>query len=130
MSKIRQERTAEEIRIILSELLLREVSDPRLIDLTITRVNIDRELQHANVYVNALGDETRKTEVMKALERAKGFFRYELAQRMSLRTVPELHFHWDPTLAYIDEVDQILAELDIPAEEDVPAESNDADASS
>ena len=118
MSKIRQERTAEEIRMILSELLRRDVSDPRLMDLTITRVLIDRELQHANVYVNALGDETRQNVVMKALDKAGGFFRYELAQRMSLRTVPELHFHWDPTLAYAEEVDQILADLDIPPEDE------------
>jgi ribosome-binding factor A len=118
MSKIRQERTAEEIRIILSDLLRRDVSDPRLMDLTVTRVLIDRELQHANVYVNALGDESRQKEVMKALVKAGGFFRYELAQRMSLRTVPELHFHWDPTLAYAEEVDQILAGLDIPPEDD------------
>lgn len=122
MSKIRQERTAEEIRIILSDLLLREVGDPRLFDLTITRVLIDRELQHANIYVNALGDESRKREVMKALAKAGGFFRYELAQRMSLRTVPELHFHWDPTLAYVDEVDQILAGLEIPPDEDDASE--------
>jgi len=39
-----------------------------------------------------------------------------MPQRMSLRTVPELHFHWDPTLAYAEEVDQILAGLDIPPE--------------
>jgi ribosome-binding factor A len=123
MSKIRQERTAEEIRIILSELLRRDVSDPRLMDLTVTRVLIDRELQHANVYVNALGDESRQKEVMKALVKASGFFRYELAQRMSLRTVPELHFHWDPTLAYAEEVDQILAGLDIPPEDDSSLEN-------
>ena len=123
MSKIRQERTAEEIRIILSELLRRDVSDPRLMDLTVTRVLIDRELQHANVYVNALGDESRQKEVMKALVKASGFFRYELAQRMSLRTVPELHFHWDPTLAYAEEVDQILAGLDIPPEDDSSPEN-------
>ena len=116
MSKIRQERTAEESRIILSELLRRDVSDPRLQDLTVTRVLIDRELQHANVYINALGDESRQQEVMIALDRAGGFFRYELAQRMSLRTVPELHFHWDPTLAYAEEVNQILDSLDIPPE--------------
>ena len=121
MSKIRQDRTAEEIRIILSDLLRRDVSDPRLMDLTVTRVLIDRELQHANVYVNALGDESRQNAVMKALVKAGGFFRYELAQRMSLRTVPELHFHWDPTLAYAEEVDQILAGLDIlPEDEDSP----------
>ena len=125
MSKIRQERTAEEIRIIFSELLRREVADPRLIDLTVTRVLIDRELQHANVYVNALGDESRKEEVMQALEKAGGFFRYELAQRVSLRTVPELHFHWDPTLAYADEVEQILAELDIPSEDEEADEDSD-----
>ena len=116
MSKIRQERTAEEIRMILSGLLRREVSDPRLQDLTVTRVIIDRELQHANVYINALGDESRQKEVMRALDKAGGFFRYELAQRMSLRTVPELHFHWDPTLAYAEEVNEILDNLDIPPE--------------
>ena len=127
MSKIRQERTAKEIRIILSELLLRDVSDPRLLDLTVTRVLIDRELQHANVYVNALGDETRQREVMNALDKAGGFFRYELAQRMSLRMVPELHFHWDPTLAYADEVDQILNSLAIPPEMGDPPENEDRD---
>jgi ribosome-binding factor A len=116
MSKIRQERTAEEIRMILSDLLRRDVSDPRLQDLTVTRVIIDRELQHANVYMNALGDESRQKEVMLALDKAGGFFRYELAQRLSLRTVPELHFHWDPTLAYAEEVNQILDSLDIPPE--------------
>lgn len=118
MSKIRQERTAEDIRIIISDLLFREVSDPRLQDLTITRVVIDRELQHANIYVNALGDESREYEVMKALEKAGGFFRYELAQRTSLRTVPELHFRWDPTLAYAEEVDEILRNLEIPPEDE------------
>lgn len=123
MSKIRQERTAEDIRLIISDLLYRSVSDPRLQDLTVTRVLIDRELQHANIYVNALGDESRKQEVMKALDKAGGFFRYEIAQRMSLRTVPELHFHWDPTLAYAEEVDDILSNLDIPPEEENLPES-------
>lgn len=118
MSRIRQERTAEQIRVILSDLLNREVSDPRLQDLTVTRTLIDRELQVADVYLNALGDETREVEVMTALDKAGGFLRHELAQRMDLRTVPELRFHWDPTLAHIEEVNQILSELDIPDEEE------------
>lgn len=118
MSKIRRERTAEQIRMILSDLLNREVSDPRLQDLTVTRVALDRELQYADVYLNALGDDSRQVEVMKALDKAGGFLRHELAQRMDLRTVPELRFYWDPTLAYAEEVDQILNELEIPAEEE------------
>ena len=68
MSKIRQERTAENIRLIFSDLLLREVSDPRLQGLTVTRVLIDRELSHANIYVNALGDVSRQKEVLRALD--------------------------------------------------------------
>ncbi|MFL7838557.1 MAG: 30S ribosome-binding factor RbfA [Candidatus Promineifilaceae bacterium] len=126
MSKIRQERTAEQIRMILSDLLNREVSDPRLQDLTVTRVEVDRELQVANVYLNALGDESREAEVMKALDKAGGFLRYELAQRMSVRVVPELRFHWDPTLAYADELDQILRELAAEsAQQDSPLEEEE-----
>lgn len=116
MSKIRQQRTAEQIRIILSELVLRELRDPRLQDLTITDVKIDRELQYADIYVNALGDESRQEEVMAALKRATGFMRKELAGRMTLRTVPHLHFHWDPTLAHAERIDALLDSLDIPAE--------------
>ena len=64
MSKIRRERTAEQIRMILSDLLNREVSDPRLQDLTVTRVALDRELQYADVYLNALGDDSREADVI------------------------------------------------------------------
>jgi ribosome-binding factor A len=117
MSKIRQQRTAEQIQIILSELMLREMRDPRLQELTITDVTIDRELQYADVYVHALGDESRQTAVIQALEKATGFFRHELAQRLRLRTTPQLHFHWDATLAHIQEVDRILDNLIIPPPE-------------
>jgi len=118
MSKIRQQRTADQIHLIMSELTLRHMNDPRLLDLTITEVKIDRELQYADVYVQALGDETRQKEVMAALENASGFFRRELASRLRLRTTPHLHFHWDPRLAHAEEIDKILGELVIPPVEE------------
>jgi ribosome-binding factor A len=116
MSKIRQQRTAEQIRLILSELVLRELRDPRLQDLTFTDVRIDRELQYADIYVHALGDDSREVEVTTALEGATGYFRRELAHRLRLRTVPNLHFHWDPTLAHAEHINSLLDSLDIPAE--------------
>lgn len=118
MSKIRQQRTAEQIQIILSELSQRHLNDPRLLDLTITEVTIDRELQSADVYVNALADESRRADVMLALGKASGFLRRELASRLSLRTAPQLHFHWDPRLAHAEEIDRILNDLQIPPEEE------------
>ena len=121
MSKVRQKRTAEQIRTILSELVLRELRDPRLQDLTFTEVRVDREIQYADIYVNALGDDSREGEVMAALQGATGYLRRELAGRMTLRTVPRLHFHWDPTLARAERISQLLDSLDIPPE----AESGD-----
>lgn len=122
MSKVRQERTAEQIHHILSELFVREVADPRLSGVTITGVAIDRELQHANVYVNALGDETREAETMAGLQSAAGFLRREVAERLELRAAPTIQFHWDPRLRYVEEVDKLLDQLDIkPADDATPA---------
>jgi ribosome-binding factor A len=114
MSKIRQQRTAEQIQQILSDLFLRELQDPRLHEVTITEVTVDRELEHADVFVNALGDELRQSEVMTALEKATGFLRHELVTRMRLRKAPHLHFHWDPRQAHFQEVEDILNKLVIP----------------
>jgi len=119
MSKIRQQRTAEKMQQILSDLFLREMNDPRLQMLTVTEVTIDRELEHADVFLNALGAEERQDEVMQALEKAGGYLRHELVTRMRLRKAPQLHFHWDPRLAHAQEIESILNDLEIPpAEED------------
>jgi ribosome-binding factor A len=116
MSKVRQQRTAEQIRLILSELFLRQLSDPRLQGLTLTEVTIDRELKYSDVYVNALGDESREPEVLAALAKANGYLRRELASRLRLRTVPVLHFHWDPSLARAERISRLLDNLEIPPE--------------
>ncbi len=115
MKEVRQKRAAEQIKVILSELLLRSVKDPRLQDVTITQVLVDREFQYANIYVNALGDESREKEVLAALSKAGGFMRSEIARSMRMRTVPQLVFRWDPSLAHAEEINAILDSLDIPA---------------
>lgn len=122
MSKIRQKRTADQIKVILSELILREVRDPRLQYITITEVRIDRELQFADIYVSALGDDSREDSVMDALKGASAYFRRILAPRLNLRTVPQLHFHWDLTLAHAERVSQLLDSLDIPDETELDEE--------
>jgi ribosome-binding factor A len=122
---LKQERMAERIRAILSELMLREISDPRLQGVTVTEVRLDPELVYASVYVNALGDEERREEVLAGLDRAKGFLRREVGQRVRLRITPELHFYWDTTLEYGERMNRILDALDIPP--DVPSEEDEKD---
>ncbi|PJF44289.1 MAG: ribosome-binding factor A [Phototrophicales bacterium] len=114
---IKSQRVADLIFEHLSQILLMEARDPRLQGLTITEVKLDRELEHAQIYVNALGEEERRDEVMEALERAKGFLRSELASRLRLRRMPELHFHWDYTIEAAMHIEEVLDSLNIPDEE-------------
>lgn len=111
---IKRDRMADRIREILSELLLREVADPRLQGVTITEVKLDPELMYAAVYVNALGEEHREKEVLLGLKRASGFLRREVGQRIRVRNTPELHFHWDTTLERGEYLNQIINSLNIP----------------
>ena len=117
MSKIFQDRIADRILKIMSNLFLREISDPRLQALTVTKVVVDREVSHANVYVASFEDEANQHEIVQALAKANGFLRRQLSRRLHTRTIPQLHFHWDPTLSYAMEVDELLDNLEIPPEE-------------
>lgn len=113
---IKQDRMSERVRTILSELLLREVRDPRLQGVTVTEVKMDPELMFADIYVNALGDESRKDEVLYGLKSANGFLRREVGKRVRLRNTPELHFHWDISLQRGERINQLISSLDIPPE--------------
>lgn len=113
---IKQGRMSDRIQQILSQLLLREVSDPRLRNITVTEVQLDPELMYAKVYVSAMGDESRATEVMHGLRRASGYLRREVGKRIRLRNTPELHFHWDHTLEHAERINQLISRLDIPPE--------------
>lgn len=110
---IKQERVATLIRNILSTLLMTRVTDPALETVTVTDVKVDREFEYADVYVHALDDEA---EVMAGLARASGFLRRELAQRVRLRNVPVLHFHWDAAVERGERIDSLLDALDLPPE--------------
>jgi ribosome-binding factor A len=110
-SKVRLERIADRLRQELSELLIREIHDPRLHQIFITDAKVDRELAYADVYVSAVEGAARSKEILEGLESASGFLRRELAARIELRSFPRLRFHWDPTPENADHIEQLLAEL-------------------
>ena len=111
VKKTRALRIADRIREELSELLIYEVSDPRLAGVSVTDVTVDRELSSANVYVSALEGSDRAGEVLAGFEHAQGYLRSELARRIELYTFPRLRFHWDPTFERADKIERIIASL-------------------
>jgi ribosome-binding factor A len=112
MASHRPDRVGDQIRQVISELLSRgEVHDPGVGFITLTRVKVSPDLQVARVYYTSLGDEAARKQTAKALERATGFFRRHVGDRLQLRRVPELQFQFDESVAHQDRVEQILREL-------------------
>lgn len=99
-------------------MLLQEISDPRLVGVSITDVTIDRELAFANIYVSAVEGSERSEEILAGLEHAQGYIRRELSHRIDLRTFPRLRFHWDPTFERAEHIERLLASLQEDASHD------------
>ena len=110
-SGLRLQRIADRIRQEISDMLIREINDPRLKLIYITDVNVDKELAYADVYVSALEGHTRSAEILAGMESASGFLRRALADRIELRVFPRLRFHWDPTPENADHIERVLADL-------------------
>jgi ribosome-binding factor A len=110
-SGVRLQRIADRIRQELSEMLIREISDPRLKLIYVTDVKIDKELTYADIFVSAVEGVSRSKDVLAGLESASGFIRRTLASRVELRAFPRLRFHWDMTPENADHIEKILAEL-------------------
>jgi ribosome-binding factor A len=133
-SPLRLQRIADRIREDLSEIVVMQVSDPRLSGISITGAKVDRELAFADIFVSAVEGHERSKEVLEGLAHASGFLRSQLASRIELRVFPRLRFHWDPTPERADHIERLLASLRSesqagqpqPAEEPVDEAEEDA----
>ena len=92
-------------------MLIREISDPRLKQIYVTDVKIDKELAFADVYVSAIEGVSRSKDVLAGLESASGFIKRTLAARIELRAFPRVRFHWDMTPENADHIEKLLADL-------------------
>ncbi|WP_312932297.1 30S ribosome-binding factor RbfA [Pseudomonas sp.] len=97
----RTQRIGDQMQRELAELIRREVKDPRVGLVTITAVDVSRDVGHAKVFITVMGDEdgTAVPETLKALKSAASFLRLHLGRSMQLRSVPQLHFHYDESVS-------------------------------
>ena len=116
----RPDRVADQIRGELALLLAREVHDPGIGFVTLTRVQVSPDLQMARVHYTALGDDKTRKSSERALERAAPFLRRQIGSRLRLKRVPELKFVFDESIAGQDRIEQLLNELHPPKDDDTP----------
>jgi ribosome-binding factor A len=98
MARIRLRRIQEAYKEELSELIQRQLKDPRIGFVSITEVNVTNDFRQAKVYVSVLGDEEAKKKTMAGLERARNYLRLEMGKRVRLRYTPELFFVLDESI--------------------------------
>lgn len=108
----RSDRISEQIRRELADLLQFEVKDPRVSMVTITEVEVSGDLAHAKVFYSApvQDDSQASAELQKGLEKSAGFLRSQLGKRMSVRTVPQLHFVYDTSIDHGMKISKLIDE--------------------
>jgi ribosome-binding factor A len=107
----RTDRVSDVLRAELSDLLLREVHDPRVKLASVTAVEVTSDLRRAVVRISALGDDAQRQETIEGLRHAKGFLRTELAHRLRLRATPELVFELDRGAEHSQRISDLLEGL-------------------
>lgn len=108
---LRPEKLEDQVHFLISTLIQREVRDPELGFLTVTAVRLTGDRSIAKVYFTVMGDEAQLDRSRKALGRAAGFIRTQLAQRLKLKRVPELRFFPDETLTAGNRMEEIFAQI-------------------
>jgi ribosome-binding factor A len=107
----RPDRVADQIRAEISVMLAREVHDPGIGFMTVTRVQVSPDLQLARVYYTTIGSETQRRATSKALQRALPFLRYQIGKRLRLRRVPVLEFFFDKSVEHQARVEELIREI-------------------
>jgi ribosome-binding factor A len=104
----RTRRVGEQIQREMAQLVQQEIKDPRLGLVTISAVKLSKDMSHANIFFTILNDEQSVEETIKILDGASGFLRHELGKRMQLRIVPHIHFKYDESISYGNELSSLI----------------------
>lgn len=117
----RADRVAEAIRMEIARFLSEDAKDPRLAGLvTITAVEVTRDLRHARLFISIMGSESQRASTLEALEGMKGHLRTRLSKALSLRVAPEISFKMDESVARAARIESLLAQVREKKDDDKP----------
>lgn len=108
----RSDRVAELIKAIISEILQRDINDPRIKFASVTDVKIGEDLQLAQIFISILGDKETKQAAMQGIASAKKHIRYLLGQKLELRSTPEIMFREDDSIERGSRIFEIIGKLE------------------
>ncbi len=107
----RADRVGDLLRELISEIILKDLNDPRLELITITEVEITDDLKIATVFFSAMGNKAKEEESLCGLQSAAGYIKKRLGKELRLRYIPQLVFKVDRSFAYGSKIDRLLQDL-------------------
>ncbi len=107
----RMDRINQQMKRELGTILQQDLSDPRLQFVSITAVNVSRDLRSAKVYFSVLGEPHQESIIHEILDKAGGFIRKLISQRLNLRNTPAFSFYYDKSIAFSDQLEETLKEI-------------------
>jgi ribosome-binding factor A len=118
MAGRRTDRVGALLQSALSEMLLRDVKDPRVRMVTISDVKLSPDLKHATVYVSIMGDDAAHARMLAGLASARSYLQSQVGRRLGLRFTPELRFEVDPSFAAAERLERLLRDARPPTPDD------------
>ena len=112
MGQLRIDKVQEFIKQEVSQIIQKDIKDPRVGFVTVTDVEMTRDLRHAKIFLSLMGSDEQKKATWEALNRALGFMRSEIGKRIRLRCTPELSLHLDKSLDYSNHIQKLLLQLE------------------
>ena len=113
----RASRVAEELRKIVTQVLMEDLSDPRLGFLTVTHVEVTDDLKLGRIFYSVLGPEEKKASTEEALKEELGFIRRQVAERLNMKFAMDIRFELDPSIDHSFKIDSILKKIQKKEEE-------------
>jgi len=107
----RSQQVAEELRKIVSRVLIEDISDPRMGFITITRIDLTNDLRFARIYYSVLGSDEQKRDTEEALQENLGFIRRVAVERINMKFAMEIRFELDKSIEHSFKVDDILKKI-------------------
>ena len=104
----RADRVSVKIRQVLSDILHRDIQDPRINTATITKIMMSQDLRHARIYFVLSGKNTNTKDAIKGFKSAHGYIKRSLARQLELRYMPEITFYYDDSFDYGSKIDKVL----------------------
>jgi ribosome-binding factor A len=111
MGQLRIEKVQEFIKQEISQIILTDLKDPRVGFVTVTRVEVTKDLQHAKIFISLMGSPEQKESTLQGLQRALGFMRTEIGKRLRLRMIPDLSLAVDESLDHSVRIQKLLDEI-------------------